>query len=232
MVARRHNAVRSGLRALPTIGRMTDHAQAERAALADLLDAEGPEAPTLCRGWTTADLAAHLVIRESDPLNATGIMFGPLAGRTRAAMSGLVTRLGYREVVDRFRKGPPRWSPARLGAVDQAINTAEFFVHHEDVRRARPTWERREIPADLERFLWGRVSRGGRFLLRRVAVGVLVARPDGTTVRVRGGEPTAVLTGEPSELALFMFGRKDAAQVHLSGPDEAVEALAVAPLGV
>jgi uncharacterized protein (TIGR03083 family) len=39
-------------------------ARAERAALCDLFDEVGPDAPTLCAGWTTRDLAAHLVIRE------------------------------------------------------------------------------------------------------------------------------------------------------------------------
>src|SRR5690606_24047731 len=42
---------------------MTEHARAERHALADLLMAVGPDAPTLCAGWTTAHLAAHLVVR-------------------------------------------------------------------------------------------------------------------------------------------------------------------------
>ena len=36
----------------------------ERLGLCDLLLELGPEAPTLCAGWTTADLAAHLVLRE------------------------------------------------------------------------------------------------------------------------------------------------------------------------
>jgi hypothetical protein len=36
----------------------------ERLELCDLLLELGPDAPTLCEGWTTADLAAHLVLRE------------------------------------------------------------------------------------------------------------------------------------------------------------------------
>ena len=35
-------------------------AERERAALADLLEELGPDAPTCCEGWTTAHLAAHL----------------------------------------------------------------------------------------------------------------------------------------------------------------------------
>jgi uncharacterized protein (TIGR03085 family) len=215
---------------------MTDQlevtARTERRALADLLDSVGPDAPTLCAGWSTADLAAHLVIRESDPLGAAGIMITPLAGRTRARMDALIERLGYDRLVDRFRQGPPSWSPVRFGAVDRAANTGEFFVHHEDVRRAQPDWKRRQLPAALEDFFWRRVTTGGRFLFRRAAVGVLVSRPEGETVRVRRGEPTAVLEGPPSELMLYMFGRKGVAQVDLRGPAAAVESLVHAPLGV
>ncbi len=211
---------------------MTDHARSERNALADLLDAVGPDAPTLCRGWTTADLAAHLVVRESDLLAAPGILLSPLADHTRAAMGNLVERLGYAAVVDRIRTGPPRWSPARIAAVDRAVNTAEFFVHHEDVRRAQESWQPRDLPADLEDFLWRRLTGGARFLLRRTAAGVVLARPGGQAVRVRRGEPAAVLSGPPGELALYLFGRRAVAQVELSGPDEAVEALAQTPLRV
>ncbi len=42
--------------------------QRERAELCDLFDELGPDAPTLCGDWTTADLAAHLVVRERNPL--------------------------------------------------------------------------------------------------------------------------------------------------------------------
>ncbi|WP_346995752.1 maleylpyruvate isomerase N-terminal domain-containing protein, partial [Dietzia sp. SLG310A2-38A2] len=42
-------------------------AQRERSALVETMRAAGPEAPTLCAGWTTRDLAAHLVVREARP---------------------------------------------------------------------------------------------------------------------------------------------------------------------
>ena len=46
---------------------MSTFAKRERLLLADLLEAEGPEAPTLCEGWSTRDLAAHLIVRERRP---------------------------------------------------------------------------------------------------------------------------------------------------------------------
>jgi uncharacterized protein (TIGR03085 family) len=211
---------------------MTDHARSERRALADLLDAVGPDAPTLCRGWTTADLAAHLVVREGDLRAAPGILISPLAERTSAAMRSLVERLGYPAVVDRFRTGPPRWSPARIDAVDRAVNTAEFFVHHEDVRRAQESWQPRELPDDLEEYLWRRTAGAGRFLLRKAAVGVVLAGPGRPAVRVRRGDPAAVVSGPASELTLYLFGRRTVAQVDVTGPGEAVDALAQTPLGI
>ena len=46
---------------------MSTHAKRERLLLADLLETAGPDAPTLCEGWTTRDLAAHVVVRERRP---------------------------------------------------------------------------------------------------------------------------------------------------------------------
>src|SRR3954452_12509995 len=45
----------------------------ERRELADLLDRLGPGAPTLCEGWDTAHLAAHLVVRERRPDAMVGL---------------------------------------------------------------------------------------------------------------------------------------------------------------
>ena len=48
------------------------YSREERRALCELLDETGPDAPTLCEGWTTGDLAAHLVLRERRPDAAAG----------------------------------------------------------------------------------------------------------------------------------------------------------------
>ena len=56
------------------------YSREERRALCALLDETGPDAPTLCEGWTTGDLAAHLVLRERRPDAAAGVAGGPLAG--------------------------------------------------------------------------------------------------------------------------------------------------------
>ena len=74
-------------------------ARAERRGLCDLLLEVGPDAPTLCTGWTTRDLAAHLVVRESRPDASLGIVLPPLSGWTHRVQSG-AARLDYAELVD------------------------------------------------------------------------------------------------------------------------------------
>ena len=116
-------------------------ARDERLALCALLEQTGPSAPTLCDGWTTLDLAAHLVLRERRPDAGAGIMIGPLAGYTRRVQRGLAERESFDGLIGAIRNGPPRMSPFRLPGVDERANLVEFFVHHEDIRRGRPGWE-------------------------------------------------------------------------------------------
>lgn len=209
-----------------------DYAASERQQLADLLVELGPDAPTCCAGWTTADLVAHLVVRESSLVSAAGILLPPLASRTAKAMRDLLHTHGFLGAVGLFRTGPAGLTPWRIRKLDQAGNVLEFFVHHEDVRRAQPNWQPRELSADFENVLWSRLRTASRPLFRRSAVGVLLARtPTGATVPARRGEPVAVLEGAPSELLLYGFGRREVARVDFRGPQEAISALVNAPLG-
>ena len=59
----------------------------ERAALCDTLEKYGPDAPTLCAGWLTLDLAAHLVAREARSDAAIGLVLpGPFAKHLQNVM--------------------------------------------------------------------------------------------------------------------------------------------------
>src|SRR2546423_7989769 len=118
-----------------------------RVALCELLDETGPEAPTLCEGWQTLDLAAHLVMRQRRPDAAAGVMGGPLAGHTERVRRGLIATTPYVQLVDEIRNGPPRLSVFRIPGMDERLNTVEYFVHHEDVRRGGDGWEPRDIGA-------------------------------------------------------------------------------------
>lgn len=211
---------------------MSSYARTERAQLADLLDELGPDQPTLCTGWTTKDLAVHLVVRERRPLGAPGIVVAALAGLTERE-SATVGAQPYAQLVDLVRTGPPRWSLLSVvPALDEVVNTTEFFVHHEDVRRARDGWQPRVLDLGLERALWSSLRRTGRLMLRRSPCRMLLREPDGGTVRGGTDGPVVTVAGPASELLLFCFGRQTRACVQLDGDPSAVSAVRAAPLGL
>ncbi|MGK5628310.1 TIGR03085 family metal-binding protein [Streptomyces sp. URMC 123] len=210
---------------------MSTHAKRERLLLADALESAGPAAPTLCDGWTTHDLAAHLVVRERRADAAGGLLFKPLAARLGRVQAEFAAK-PYEELIHLIRTGPPRLSPFALKQVEEAANTVEFFVHGEDVRRAQPDWTPREIDPVFADALWSRLERSARMLGRKSPVGLVVRRPDGRTAVAHRGTPVVTVTGEPGELTLFLFGRQRVARVELDGDKEAVVKASEAELGV
>jgi uncharacterized protein (TIGR03085 family) len=210
----------------------SQHARNERAELAELLLATGPDAPTLCEGWTTKDLTAHLVVRESRPDAGLGLVLPPLAGWTER-VTRAATSQTYPELVRKVRTGPPTLSVFAIPGVDGAANMVEYFVHHEDVRRAQPEWEPRDLPADLSDELWKRLRQLGRLMYRRVRVGVTLERTDGTPERLvaRSGEPMVTLRGPAQELLLRTYGRR-AVRVEITGDPDAVAAFEAAKLAL
>jgi uncharacterized protein (TIGR03085 family) len=209
---------------------MTRYAQRERQQLADLFLETGPDAPTLCEGWTTRDLAAHLVVRERRPDGVATRLVPAMAGhadRVRRAMAAHP----YADVVEKVRN-PPWWSLLSNPLTDELFNGLEFFIHHEDVRRGRPGWEPRQLDPGQQAALWRGVSFTAKLGLRRLHIPVLVRAPGFGEVTVGEGTPQATLTGEPGELALFVSGRQRAARVDVDGPPEAAERLRTAALGM
>jgi uncharacterized protein (TIGR03085 family) len=207
--------------------RGVSYAREERAALCALLDATGPDAPTLCEGWRTKDLAAHLVLRERRPDAAAGLVAAPLAGHTQRVHQALASRVPFGDLVEQIRTGPPALSFYRLPGMDDRTNTVEFFVHHEDVRRAADGWQPRDIDSGLTETLWQRL-RLARFIMRRVPVGVELVRDDvpaapgrrRVRIMVSAKTPVVTVTGHPSELTLWVLGRRTAAAVRVDGGDE------------
>jgi uncharacterized protein (TIGR03085 family) len=231
------------------------YARDERRDLAGLLTETGPDAPTLCAGWQTRDLAAHLVLRERRPDAAAGVMGGPLAGYTARVMRQYLDRYSYAELIGLFRSGPPALSVFALPGADEAANAVEYFIHHEDVRRAAPQWTagdwtERELPAGMSGMLWKRL-KGARLLLRSAPAGIIFARAgqDAGQGKADGGDanggdadggntgrldlivaktasPSVTVSGTPAELSLWAMGRTRAARVTLDGPEDAVARVA------
>lgn len=208
------------------------HARRERQELAELMLETGPDAPTLCEGWTTKDLAAHLVVREGRPDAAAGIVVPPLAGWTQRVQDA-ATSMSYPELVRKVRTGPPTLSFFSIPGMDALGNLIEYVVHHEDVRRAQPDWQEREIPADLADELWGRMRRMARLMYRRVPVGVTLVRTDGAggEVVAKSGEPMVTIEGPAMELVLRSYGRR-AVHVDISGDPAAIEAFEKADIRI
>ncbi|OKI05267.1 TIGR03085 family protein [Streptomyces sp. CB02923] len=210
---------------------MSTHAKRERLLLADLLEGAGPDAPTLCEGWTTRDLAAHVVVRERRADAAGGLIVKPLAGRLERVQREFSEK-PYDELLRLIRSGPPRLSPYALKQVDEAANTVEFYIHSEDVRRARPDFTPRELDPVFSDALWSRLEKAARILGRKSPVGLVLRRPDGRTAVAHRGAPVVTATGEPGELLLFAFGRQAAADVGLDGDKDAVAKALEAGLGL
>lgn len=184
-------------------------AQRERAALVETMRSVGPDAPTLCEGWTTRDLAAHLVVRERRPDAAPGIMVPFLAGYTDRVQRRAAASTDWEDLLHKIASGPPLLSPFKL--VDSVANMDEMFVHHEDVRRAQANWAPRSLDADTLKALRRPLGFMARLTLGNVPARVTLRTPDGETVAVVGRGADLTVTGDIAELTLFVAGRDEAA---------------------
>lgn len=215
-------------------------AKSERAELCDLFDLVGPDAPTLCDGWRAHDLAVHLWIRETDPVGVSGMLAKPLSGLLERRMADTKQRWEFPELVNKIRNGPARFSVFSFPGVDEPANTTEFFVHHEDVRRAGDHPQgARSLGDEVEEWMWRRLKLLGRAFFRRAQVGVVLERLGSTdaagepdTIRAVSGASIVTLVGQPSELMFFAHGRTATAEVKLVGEPEAIDLLHAADLGV
>jgi uncharacterized protein (TIGR03085 family) len=208
-------------------------ASEERDGICDTLVELGPDAPTLCVGWTTRDMIAHLVLRERRPDAAAGIVVRPLSGHTSNVMRQ-VAEQPFDELIATFRDGPPWWSVFAIPGVGDRANMFELYVHHEDVRRAQPDWHPRPPQAHREDALWGGLTNPmGRLLFRRCSVGV-VLRPAGRREFVaKKGEPAVHVVGEPSEITLVAFGRPtDHSRVVIQGDPQDIATFESSPRGL
>ncbi len=204
-------------------------AQRERAALVESMRAAGPDAPTLCEGWTARDLAAHLVVRERRLDAAPGILVPQLAGYTERVQRKLSEGTEWGDLVDQIAAGPPLYSPFKL--LDPLVNVAEMFIHNEDVRRAQPGWEPRPLDGATVSALSRGIGAMARMTMGKSPARVTLTTPQGKTLATVGSGPAVTVTGEPGELLMFAAGREPA-RVEFSGDDDAVTALRAARRGL
>lgn len=191
-------------------------ARDERKALVDLMTELGPDAPTLCGTWRTKDLAAHLAIRERRLDTAPGILLPVFTKWTEKVQEDYAHK-AWSELLDLVRM-PPFW----VKPIDELVNTGEYFVHHEDVRRAQAGWEPRPYDARREATLWKLLPFIARMSYKSSPVGVTLVRPDGEHVVAKQGANGVVITGEVAELVMLAFGR-DEVRVEYNGDADAVQ---------
>jgi uncharacterized protein (TIGR03085 family) len=205
-------------------------ARDERLALSALFEELGPDAPTLCEGWQTRDLAAHLILREHRLDAAPGILIPAFAGHTQRVQDGYAKR-PWAELIAMVRKGPSPFWPTSIGPLDELTNGSEFLVHHEDVRRAQPDWEPRAADPERDAKVWKAVGQTAKLSYRKSPAGVVLRTPDGREVTAKTAADTVTVIGEPMELLLYGFGR-DAVKLSFEGTDTAITALKGAKRGM
>lgn len=212
------------------------YVELSREVLAETLLAAGPGSPTLCEGWTSEDLAAHLYLREHRGAVALGIVAKPLAKHTRRATATLASRSAtpaeYRKLVDRFRSGPPLLSPMRVPLVDKNSNLIEYFVHTEDVRRASERWAPRALDVEYSNALWDELIKRAAILYRGVDLGIVLVRPSGPRHVAKRATVSVAIVGEPGELLMHAYGRTQHALVTFEGERDAVALLDSAEIGL
>jgi uncharacterized protein (TIGR03085 family) len=202
----------------------------ERTHLCAIAEQLGPDAPTLCEGWTVKDLVIHLLVRERS-LAAAGIVVPALAGKVDRAMKRR-SHEDFHHLVSQLRNGPPVFSIYAVPKLGSALNMLEYFVHHEDIRRAQPGWQPRSLPAHIEDALWKAVRHAGRGLTATAPVGVVAVRSDTDEETTFKSGEGVTLRGLPSEIVIYVFGRKEHSLVEMTGDPEHIEAMREKPLGI
>lgn len=189
-------------------------ARAERLRLVDTARRAGEDAPTLCEGWTVRDLATHLVIRERHPSAAAGILMSRFSDRLQAKEDEYAD-MPFAQLLG-LVAAPPKWTPGALPGVESVMNTTEFLVHHEDIRRAAIEWMPRRLSQAETATVWAQ-TRVALLPFAAKAEGPVTVEAPGFGTRTagkrRGSNSGTTVAGAPLELLLYLMGRTDHALV-------------------
>lgn len=173
-----------------------------------------------------------MVVREARPDASAGIMIKPLEWWTERVQADAAKK-PYADLVNRVRSGPPRLSVFALPGVDAMANTMEYFVHHEDVRRAQPDWQPRDLSDEVRLEVWDRLKASKRMLFHSSPVPVVLQPTDLPDFELR--QPprgSIVLRGPVAELVMHAYGREAVRDVQILGDPVDVEAYQAVKLGM
>ncbi|MCW2522351.1 MAG: hypothetical protein JWO63_686 [Frankiales bacterium] len=205
----------------------------ERGALIATFRELGPDAPTLCAGWDTRTLLAHLIRRERSVLELGARLRLPIVtAKAEAAMDRYAEEHSFEDMLTTFGSGSPRYSIFAVPALAEPINLLEYVIHHEDCRRPAGL-EPRPLSAEFNQHVLKRLRPFAKLTMRKSPVGVSLEPSGERPIRVgKGATEPVVVAGQPVELALVATGRQAAAVVDYSGDPDAVAALTAAKFGV
>lgn len=183
--------------------------EAERASLAESLEAVGPEAHTACGDWTAFDLAAHLVAAERAAgaltfcvrvLAARGVQFRPKPQVVDWAIAR-ERRDGYPALIGRLRQPS---SPLLLAPVVVASTLFEVWMHHDDLATANG------LGHGAPDHLTAAIPPLMRYQARRLPTARLIVRTTDGHEWASGPDsrPRAVLTGSAADLVRWLAGRR------------------------
>ncbi|UVI36995.1 TIGR03085 family metal-binding protein [Brevibacterium spongiae] len=188
-------------------------ARAERLRLVDSARRAGEDAPTLCEGWNVRDLATHLIIRERHPSAALGNFVSKLEPRRDSTVADYA-QMPFAQLLG-LVAAPPKWTPGALPGIEPVMNTMEFVVHHEDIRRAAIEWIPRRLSQAENSTIWAQTKVALLPFAAKAKGPVTITAPgfgSRTVGKKRSGE-AATITGAPLELLLYLMGREDHALV-------------------
>lgn len=202
---------------------LRDEIEAERAALAESLEAVGPHARTACGEWSSFDLAAHLVASERGAgllayciraLAARGVSFRPDPRLVSLAIARQ-RRDGYPALVSRIRQPCPRILRSTAVAPSTLF---ELWMHHDDLTSANglahhvPTLLALAIPS-LVRYQAKRLPKA-RLIVRTTDDYEWRCGPDNA--------PSAVLCGPAEDVVRWLAGRRSAGSLSIDADDVVV----------
>ena len=204
----------------------------ERAEMCDSFEEFGPDAPTLCEGWNTRDLLAHLLVRERRPDAAAGIVV-PYLRKHAEQVTESYKAEPWDKMIKTFRDGPPILSVWAIPVIGDKANLGEFFVHHEDVRRAQQEWVPREGNQARDDALWKPLKTMGRLLFRKSPVGVTLRSAGRDDIVAKRAARGVVLVGLPGEIVIHASGRPlDKVRLVVQGDPADVEAFEASARGM
>jgi uncharacterized protein (TIGR03083 family) len=201
----------------------------QRRSLVDLLEdlsEQEWEHPSLCRGWTVRDVAAHVALQNLPVSALPGLAVGMIRwGGPNAAIRVSACRhaeLPIEQIIGEIRDRIGVWRP--LPGVTYLESAIDYLVHPQDI--AIPVGRDVTMPPDAAVVAADRVWTSRRmFHGRKRFAGYRFVATDTHWAAGTGPEVTGpisalllLLTGRPAGLARVAGPGADALQTRMSGP--------------